>query len=173
MKVRFGEELDCPKCGKHGRFAKLRNMPAYACPWCGHRIHPMVGTPFERTRTSLLSWFFAMYLFSTSRHGVPAKELQRQLGVSYKTAWRMGHEIRKHMAIIDGDDLLSGHIEADETYIGGKPRGGKRGRGAPGKTVVFGIVERAGKVLTRVVPNVRRRTLEAIIVEKVRGPGAR
>jgi transposase len=168
MKVRFGEDLDCPKCEKRSRFARLRRMPAYACPWCGHHIHPMVGTPFERTRTSLQSWFYAMYLFSTSRHGVPAKELQRQLGVSYKTAWRMGHEIRKHMAIIDGDDSLSGTIEADETYIGGRRRGGKRGRGAPRKTVVFGIVERAGKVLTRVVPNVRRKTLEALIVEKAR-----
>jgi transposase len=145
MKVRFGEYLDCPKCGKHSRFARLRHMPAYTCPWCGHHIHPMVGTPFMRTRTSLQSWFYAIYLFSTSRHGVPAKELQRQLGVSYKTAWRMGHEIRKHMAVVDGDDSLSGIIEADETYIGGRRRGGKRGRGAAGKTVVFGLVERAGK----------------------------
>jgi transposase len=125
MKVRFGEHLDCPRCGRRSRFARLRDMPAYACPWCGHHVHPMVGTPFERTRTSLQSWFYAMYLFSASRHGVPAKELQRQLGVSYKTAWRMGHEIRKHMEIIDRDDSLSGHIAAGETDSGGKGRGGK------------------------------------------------
>jgi hypothetical protein len=63
----------------------------------------MAGTPFEKSRTSLRKWFYAMYLFTTSRHGVPAKELQRQLGVTYKCAWRMGHEIRKYMTNVDGD----------------------------------------------------------------------
>ncbi len=71
-----------------------------------------------------------MYLFATSRHGVAAKELQRQLGVTYKTAWRMAHEIRKYMAEVDGESPLRGIIETDETYIGGKSSGGKRGRGA-------------------------------------------
>ena len=99
--------------------------------------------------------------------GVPAKELQRQLGVTYKTAWRMGHELRKYIAAVDGDDPLDGHIEVDETYVGGKRSGGKRGRGAPGKTIVFGMVERDGEMITRVVPNVRRDTLEAHILENV------
>ena len=94
MKLRYGDSLDCPKCNKHGHFTRIRKMPAYACQWCGHHIHPMAGTPFEATRTPLQSWFYAMYLFTTTRHGVPAKELQRQLGVTYKTAWRMGHEIQ-------------------------------------------------------------------------------
>ena len=107
MKLRYGETLDCPKCGKHGHFTRIHKMPAYACPWCGNHIHPMAGTPFERSHTALQSWFYAMYLFTTTRHGVPAKELQRQLGVTYKTAWRMGHEIRKYMAEVDGDDGLS------------------------------------------------------------------
>ena len=108
MNTRYGNPLDCPKCGKHGKFHRLRKEPAYACQWCGHRIYPMVGTPFERTRTPLQKWFYAMYLFTTSRHGVPAKELQRQLGVTYKTAWRMGHEIRKYMGAVDGDGPLDG-----------------------------------------------------------------
>ena len=95
MKVRYGEILECPKCGKEGRFNRIKKMPAYSCSWCGHHIHPMVGTPFERSRTSLQKWFYAMYLFTTTRHGVPARELHRQLGVTLKTAWRMGHEIRK------------------------------------------------------------------------------
>ena len=129
----------------------------------------MVGTPFERSRTPLQKWFYAMYLFTTSRHGVPAKELQRQLGVTYKTAWRMGHQIRKFMGAVDGDPPLSGHVEADETYIGGRRAGGKRGRGAPGKTVVFGMLERDGDIMTRVVPNVRRATLERHIVENIKG----
>ncbi len=110
MMLRFGNPMYCPKCGAEGRFAKLKKLPAYACPTCGHHIHPMVGTPFERSRTPLQKWFYAMYLFTTSRHGVPAKELQRQLGVTYKTAWRIGHELRKYKAAVDGDPPLDGHV---------------------------------------------------------------
>ena len=95
MKVRYGELQTCPKCGKHGRFARLSKSPAYSCPWCGHHIHPMVGTPFAKSSTPLQKWFYAMYLFTTTRNGVAAKELQRQLGVTYKTAWRIGQELRK------------------------------------------------------------------------------
>ena len=166
--VRFGADAGCPKCGEIGKLRKLSKLPAYTCN-CGHHIHPMQGTPFERSRTSLQKWFYALYLFTTSRHGVPAKELQRQLGVTYKTAWRMGHEIRKYMGTVDGDPPLDGHVEADETYIGGRRAGGKRGRGAPGKTVVFGMVERGGDVMTRVVPNVRKATLERHILENIKG----
>lgn len=165
--IRHGAKPVCPKCGEIGQFRKLSKLPAYTCN-CGHHIHPMVGTPFERSHTPLQKWFYAMYLFTTTRHGVPAKELQRQLGVTYKTAWRMGHEIRKYMALIDGDDPLDGHVEADETMIGGRRKGGKRGRGAPGKTTVFGMVERGGNVITRVVPNVRRKTLEAHMLENIK-----
>jgi transposase-like protein len=162
MCLRFRNPLYCPKCGAEGQFAKLKKLPAYACPTCGHHIHPMVGTPFERSHTPLQKWFYAMYLFTTSRHGVPAKELQRQLGVTYKTAWRMGHEIRKYMATIDGEDGLSGQVEVDETMIGGKRSGGKRGRGAPGKTVVMGMLECVGDVMAKVVPDVRRNTLHPL-----------
>jgi transposase-like protein len=123
----------------------------------------MVGTPFESSRTSLQKWLYAMYLFTTSRHGVPAKELQRQLSVTYKCAWRMGHEIRKYLGKIDGNAPLSGTVEVDETMVGGKTTGGKRGRGAPNKTVVFGMVEKGGDVMTRVVPDVKRATLYPII----------
>ena len=97
----------CPKCSRETKFPPpVRYMPAYSCQYCGHHIHPMVGTPFEKTRTPLQMWFYGIYLFSMSRHGVPAKELQRQLGVTYKTAWRMGHEIRKYMGNTDGDKPL-------------------------------------------------------------------
>ena len=170
MMLRFGNPLYCPKCGAEGQFAKLKKLPAYACPTCGHHIHPMVGTPFERSRTSLQKWFYAMYLFTTTRNGVSAKELQRQLGVTYKCAWRMGHELRKYMAAVDGDPPLNGHVEVDETYIGGK-RKGKRGRGAAGKTIVFGMVERNGDVITRVVPNARSKTLYPHITESIE-PGS-
>ena len=118
--TRFGKvsEAACPKCGEIGKFKRLKKLPAYTCN-CGHHIHPMKDTPFQRSTTPLQKWFYAMYLFTTSRHGVPAKELQRQLGVTYKTAWRIGHEIRKYIGIIDGDNSLSGTVEANETYICG------------------------------------------------------
>lgn len=173
MKLRYGEVIDCPKCGKHGKFSKISKVPAFQCAWCGHHIHPMAGTPFERSRTPLQKWFYAMYLFTTTRHGVPAKELQRQLGVTYKTAWRIGHEIRKYMGRIDGDGGLSGHVEADEAYIGGKPKA-KNNAGVhkfdytkPDKTIVFGMVQRGGDIITRVVPNTRKKTLMPLIEEYV------
>jgi transposase len=167
FRLRYGDNFECPRCHEIGKFRKLSKMPAYTCQ-CGEHIHPMVGTPFYNSHTPLQKWFYAMYLFTTTRHGVPAKELQRQLSVNYKTAWRMGHEIRKYLGFVDGDDQLSGHVEADETMIGGKRSGGKRGRGAPGKTVVFGMLEREGDVMTRIVENVRRATLEPHIVANVR-----
>ena len=166
MKLRHGEILDCPKCGKEGRFTRIKKMPAYSCQWCGHHIHPMVGTPFHKSHTPLQKWFYAMYLFTTTRHGVPAKELQRQLGVSYPTAFRMAHKIRDYMGAIDGEPPLTGHVEVDETYVGGK-RTGKRGRGAKGKSVVFGILEREGELYTKVVRDASRRSLIPEITRQV------
>ena len=170
MRSRFGEALDCPKCNKHGKFHRTKRHPAYECAWCGFEIYPMVGTPFERSRTSLQKWFYAMYLFTTTRHGVPAKELQRQLSVTYKTAWRMGHEIRKHMAKVDGDPPLTGHVEIDEAYIGGKrPKvKGFTGRGAKGKTIVMGMLERDGEIYTQIVPTAGRKSLIPPIVKRLK-----
>jgi predicted RNA-binding Zn-ribbon protein involved in translation (DUF1610 family) len=121
--LRYGYDFKCPKCGVVGAFKKLLKQPAYTCN-CGHHIHPMQGTIFQDTHTPLAKWFYAIYLFTTTRHGVPAKELQRQLGVSYPTAFRMAHLIRQHMARTDGDPSLGGHVEADETYVGGHRKGG-------------------------------------------------
>ena len=119
------------------KFHRLSAEKAYSCQHCAHHMHPMVGTPFEQTHMPLQNWFYAMYLFTATRHGVSAKELQRQFGCSYKSAWRMGHEIRKYLAEFDGTTPLDGQVEVDETYVGGK-RKGKRGRGAAGKTIVVG-----------------------------------
>jgi len=169
MQVRYGDSIECPKCGKDRKFHKLSKVPAYACSNCGHHIHPMVGTPFERSRTPLQKWFYAMYLFTTSRHGVAAKELQRQIGVTYKCAWRMCHEIRKYMGEVDGIPPMTDHIEVDETYIGGKrPKvKGFTGRGAKGKTVVMGILERGGEIYTQVVPSAAGKNLIPPIVANV------
>ena len=166
-----GTELDCPKCGEHGKFYRMTRERAYVCQHCKHQLHPTVGTPMERSRTPLHKWFYAMYLFTTTRHGVSAKELQRQLDVTYKTAWRMAHEIRKFMAEVDGETPLGGTVEADETYVGGKRSGGKKGRGAPNKTIVFGMLERGGDVMATVVPNVSKRTQYPIITENIK-PGS-
>lgn len=166
--TRFGDEPACPKCGEIGKFRRLAKLPAYTCN-CGHHIHPMVGTPFAKSRTPLQKWFYAMYMFTTTRNGVSAKEIQRQLGVTYKTAWRIGHEIRKYMAWVDGDDPLGGQpiVEIDKAYIGGKDK-----QGEDDKTVVLGMVERQGDVLTRVVNDRRATTVVPHILEHVR-PGTR
>ena len=167
MKQHHGETFDCPRCGKHGKFHRVKRHPAYECAWCGFEIYPMAGTIFHRSHTPLQKWFYAIYLFTTTRHGISAKELQRQLGVAYPTAWRMAHEIRKYMAKVDGEHPLNGVVEVDETYVGGQTSGGKRGRGAPKKTVVFGMLERNGDIMTKVVPNVKKKTLHPIIEQNV------
>lgn len=173
FKARFGADHECPRCGATGKWKKLTKQPAYTCQ-CGNHVHPMVGTPFHKSHTPLQKWFYAMYLFTTTRHGVPAKELQRQLSVNYKTAWRMGHEIRKYLGFVDGDDPLSGHVEADEAYIGGR-RKRTRGRGGvvmDNKTIVVGMVERDGKLLTKVVTDTSRNSLEVTVTDNV-VPGSR
>ena len=164
--VRFGQGHECPKCERPAQWYRIKAERAYSCQWCGHHLHPTVGTPFEKSRTSLQLWFYAIYLFTTTRHGVSAKELQRQLGVTYKTAWRMGHEIRKHMAEVDGDEPLSGAVEVDETLIGGKEQG-KPGRSIGNKTVVMGMMERGGDIMTVVVPDIKRASLHPQVLENV------
>jgi transposase len=164
METRFGKELECPhpKCGKPSKFYRIRREKAYGCQWCGHRIYPMVGTPFHRSHTSLHSWYYVMYLFSTTRHGVTSKEVQRQLGCAYDTALRMTHEIRKYLGQINGQGPLDGDIEADEAYVGGA-RPGKRGRGAGGKAVVFAMQDRDGEMISKVVADASGATLKGEI----------
>lgn len=166
MSVRFGMQHVCRKCGKEATFHKLANRRAYSCAQCGDHVYPCAGTIFQDSRTSLQSWFYAVYLFVTTRHGVSGKELERTLGVTYKTAWRMGQQIRDLMAKADGFAMLQGHVEMDEAYVGGY-RPGKRGRGAAGKTVVFGAKERGGKMHAEVIPNIRKETLRGVVARTV------
>jgi transposase len=166
FQLRYGYDFGCPKCGVIGTFRKLAKQPAYTCN-CGHHVHPMQGTIFQDSHTPLTKWFYALYLFTTTRHGVPAKELQRQLGISYPTALRMAHLIRVHMAKADGDPMLGGHVEVDETYVGGHTKGGKGGRSAMEKVAVFGMVERGGDVMARVVDDVSAKTLVGLIAKNV------
>lgn len=172
--VRFGQGHECPKCKRDAKWYRIKAEQAFSCQWCGHHIHPMVGSIFEKSRTPLQLWFYAIFLFTTTRHGVSAKELQRQLGVTYKTAYRMGKLIREHMAAIDGEEPIGGEgkvVEVDETYVGGH-RTGTVGRGAKGKTIVMGMVERGegGEAIVKVIPNAKQKTLHAEIAANTK-PG--
>lgn len=166
MEVRFGMRHVCRACGVEGTFHRLTERRAFSCASCGDHVYPTAGTVFQDTRTPLRVWFYAIYLFVTTRHGVSGKELERTLGVTYKTAWRMGQQIRKLMAKADGFEKLKGHVEADEAYVGGHRRG-KPGRGAAGKTIVMGMVERGGRMNTEIIPNVKMGTLRKAMLENV------
>lgn len=167
--VRYGDQTECPKCGKPSKFHRVKKRPVYECAWCAHQISPMAGTPFEKSRTPLQKWFYAMYLFTTTRHGVSAKELQRQLSVTYKTAWRIGHEIRKYMGEVDGNAPLGGagvDVEVDETLIGGSVKG--KGQGYKGnKTCVVGMLERNGELVTQVVSGRDKIAIKGVILSNV------
>ncbi|MEQ9662838.1 MAG: IS1595 family transposase [Parasphingopyxis sp.] len=169
MRTRYGERFDCEGCGKEVHYYRVQKRRSYACEHCGHQIYPTAGTPFHRTRTSLRDWFYVMFLFCASRNGVAAKEVERQIGVTYKTAWRMCHEIRKYMAQVDGDEPLGGPfkvVEIDETYVGGEARG--RGTGyKANKTAVMAMLQRDGMVMSKVIPNRKKITLEGHIFHNV------
>ncbi len=170
MEVRYGSRHVCATCGVEATFHKLTGRHAYSCAHCGHHVYPCAGTIFQDSRTPLQVWFYAIYLFVTTRHGVSGKELQRTLGVTYKTAWRMGQQIRDLMSKADGFAMLQGHVELDEAYVGGH-RSGKRGRGAAGKTIVMGLKERGGRMETVIIPNVKMGTLKGVVTDTVE-PGS-
>lgn len=152
MGHRYGHHTTCSECGKKSRFHRVKGRRCYECQWCGHQVYPTKGTVFEKSTTPLSDWFYIIYLMTATRSGVSAKEVERQLGVTYKTAWRMCHQIRKLMSD-NSTDKLSGHVEIDETYVDGR-RKGQRERGIPHKTPVLGMVERVGKVNAVPVANV-------------------
>lgn len=146
----------CPACNKTGKYHYRKGTAHYVCQCGNHSISPKNNTIFQHSSTDLVKWFFAIFLMSQSRNGVSAKELERSLDVTYKCAYRIGQQIRKLMK--DNAFMLFGEVEADETAVGGK-RSGKRGRGAEGKTIVFGQLQRKGMMNTAVVPNVKATTL--------------
>lgn len=156
---RYGKNYCCPKCGVKGHFYPIESRKRFDCQ-CGYGVCPLANTIFHKSETPLTLWFFAIFLFANSRNGVAAKELERQLGVTYKTAWRIAKQIRTLFR--QTDKPLKGTIETDETYVGGKHKG-KRGLGAEGKTVVFGMIERKGNAMGKVVPNVKMATLQPLI----------
>lgn len=176
MEIQYGgSETHCPVCDRRTQFHPMSKRRAYACQVCGHHIYPAAGTIFHKSSTPLTKWFFAMYLMTSTRHGVAAKEIERQLGVTYKCAWRMCHELRKLMAATDADNIgpLGGpdrHVEIDETLIGGVIKGEGSGPKMENKTIVMGMGERGGKIIAGPVPEATKQTLEPIVFENV-APG--
>ena len=181
-----GTHADCPKCEREEvvfkRYATKQGRQSWTCTACGHHVHPTAGTIFHKSSTSLHLWYYAMYLMTSTRCGISAKHLEREIGVSYKTAWRMLNRIRTEL-MRQHDAPLSGDVEADETAWGGRPRQGDIAKLAkPGETdlsaaggrwnaankkTVFAMVEQGGRVRASVVPSRGGITLQGEIREHV------
>jgi transposase-like protein len=171
-----GEHAECPKCERVRKFHKVKDRPAWDCDSCGYHLHPTAGTIFHKSSTSLVLWFYAIMLMSQTRCGISAKHLERELGVTYKTAWRMLNRIRNMLMSQANEPPLSGDVEADETAWGGKPRQGDiepyidpanpnaraqaaQRWSAEKKSTVFAMVERGGRIRARVVADRSQPTL--------------
>src|SRR3954449_9514556 len=155
-----GHTADCPRCERPRRFHRTKTRASYTCDSCGLHVHPMKGTIFEKSSTSLHLWFYAIYLVASTRCGISAKQLERELGVTYKTAHRMMKRIRTELMADIDDDQLSGDVEIDETSWGGRPRTRLPDRKAvarfrEAKPTILGMVERGGRVRLRVIPSRR------------------
>jgi transposase len=174
-----GEHAFCPKCDRERKFHKVRERPAWDCDSCGYHVHPLAGTIFHKSSTSLHLWFFAVHLMTSTRCGVSAKHLERELGVTYKTAWRMANLIRNKL--MTGDRRkLHGYVEIDETSVDGKPRRKDSSVTDPearrkaallkerSRATVLAAVERGGRIKATVVPSRRGPHIQRQVVEWVR-----
>jgi len=165
---------ECAKCREERKHHRVAGRTAYACQACGNHIYPLAGTVFEKSTTSLKTWFYAMYLMGSTRCGISAKQIQRETGVTYKTSWRMFRQIRSLLSE-DGLQLEGSTIEMDEMYHGGKRRRqGGQGRPSYGshKVAVVGMVERnqegrIGRVVARVAPDATKKTLHGLAKEYI------
>jgi transposase-like protein len=161
LENRYGST--CPRCGVVGvKWHPIKGRKGFVCSECDRHIYPLAETIFRKSETSLWNWFYAIYQFSVAKNGVSAKELERTLGVTYKTAWRMAKQIRLLMQN-DGDPL-TGDVEVDETYIGGKH---EKKFGYSKKNAVFGAVERGGMAKAVHVKSTGSRVLLPVIDEGV------
>lgn len=179
--LRWSEGVVCPFCqGKEHSYLTTRK--SWKCKACKKQFSVKVGTIFENSPIGLDKWLPAVWMIANAKNGISSCEIARALGVTQKTGWFMLHRIR--LAMQSGTfEKLSGEIEADETYIGGKVenmhkwerlQSGVQGRGTVGKAIVFGLLERnagdkASKVKTKVVKNTKKRTLQPEIKNSVEG----
>jgi len=165
----YPDGIYCRKCEAVTKHHRVVSRPSYSCDHCGHHVHPTANTIFHKSPTPLTTWFYAIYLMAQTRCGISAKQIQRETGVTYKTAWRMFRQIRSMLT--DESGKLGGKrgpgVEMDETYMGGvrKFNGGRTPKNP--KTPVFGIAERKGRVRAFTTENVQGATLLPIIREHV------
>jgi transposase len=164
----YPDGVFCQKCQRVTKHHRVASRPSYSCDQCGHHVHPTAGTIFHKSTTPLRLWFYAIYLMSSSRCGISAKHLERELGVTYKTAWRMFKEIRSMLVDdkpFDGDRA----VEIDEGYFGGVRKNGK-GRKLSGdrkKVPVLGMVERKGRAVARTLQAAKSRDVLPLIKKYV------
>lgn len=166
--TRWPQGITCTKCQKITKFYKLEGRTAYSCEFCRTQVFPLAGTIFEKSTVSLRLWFYAMFLMIKTRSGISAKQLERELGVCYKTAHRMFKQIRMLMDE-SNEGKLTGEVEIDETFIGGK---GKNRRfkwhgSEKEKQVIMGMIQRNGKAYLRHVSNTGKWTLLKQIKDNV------
>jgi len=141
---RYGNMIACPKCGVvEPKYYRVRSKKVYECKDCGNQISPLANTIFHKSDTPLKMWFYVIFMFSVSKNGVSAKEVERTLGVTYKCAWRICKLVRSLMQ--QSSDPLTGVVEADETYIGGTRKKYLQQNQWANKEAVFGVVERGGR----------------------------
>src|SRR5206468_720107 len=140
MRWRWPSGFVCPGCaGQHHSFVKTRAL--YQCSACRRQTSVIAGTIFAATKVPLCTWFRAMYHLTQSKGGISSIELGRRLGVTQTTAWKIKHKLKQVMMERDATKKLTGRIEIDDAYLGGERSGGKRGRGAAGKTPFVAAVE--------------------------------
>lgn len=158
--LRWPDGVVCPRCGGK-TISRIVKRHQFDCDSCRYQFSVRVGTLFHDSHLPLWKWFLAVYLIGESKKGISSKQLQRTLGVSYKTAWYLSHRIRSAMGEVEESPLV-GTVEVDETLIGGERQGMGSGYRA-NKTVVIGAVQRAGQIRLRVVPNARAKTVQDFI----------
>lgn len=165
--LRWPNGITCPECQKVTKFYKVTGQTAYACEFGGHRVYPLAGTIFEKTTTPLQYWFYAIYLMTQTRSGISAKQLQRELGVTYKTAHRMFKLVRTLMANTN-PNLLTGVVEVDETFVGGKGKNrAYKWKADEQKEIIMGMVERQGRAYLKHIPNTGKYTLLQQVRENI------
>lgn len=162
---RWPDGIYCRDCDEVTKHHLMDSRRSFSCQRCGHHVHPTAATIFHKSRTPLTTWFYVIYLMAQTRGGISAKQIERETGVTYKTAWRMCNLIRNRLD--ENTNPLSGEVEVDESYFGGK-RKGKRGRGAEGKTPVVGLAQRSGDIKAILVSAIRGETVIPIVEKDIK-----